>query len=251
MDTSGSGALSDNAELAGNVASARAIPLPTDFASLYPFDIVKTPHNRRLLEHNQKLKEMFLDLVAYQNANPAHPNPLSRNEIDHEIEVEREIAKKKKRFRAQLAIVKTAFRDSVMKTREEKQQTAEAKKENDALVLQLHNLKYEEESLKKEISAARNYDHKYTKLPLIPVEEFLEQFPDCKDLSERELMSARIEHEYKDRVKLEECRQEKLKQKQLLIAEVKKRKEDLGKLDESVEKFIEAGIPIETALAKE
>jgi len=89
-----------------------------------------------------------------------------------------------------------------------------------------------------------HFSHKYTKLPLIPVEQFLEKFPEYKDKSEAELMEARIEHEHKDRVALEEQRQEKLKMKQQLIAEVKRRKEDLDKLDERLEKFIDvSGTP--------
>lgn len=93
--------------------------------------------------------------------------------------------------------------------------------------------------------------HKYMKLPLIPVEDFLEEFPEHKDLSEHDLTTARIEHEHQVRLKLEERRQEKLKQKQKLIAEVKKGKDDLTKLDTMVEKFIEAAEPIKKVLATE
>jgi THO complex subunit 5 len=64
-------------------------------------------------------------------------------------------------------------------------------------------------------------------------------------------MIARIEQEHQDRVKLEERRQEKLKQKQKLIAEVKKGKDDLTKLDSMVEKFVEAAEPIRKVLATE
>lgn len=90
--------------------------------------------------------------------------------------------------------------------------------------------------------------HKYKKLQLIPVEEFLEMFPEHKDAPEGELMTARIEHEHQVRVKLEERRQEKLKQKQMLIAEVKKRKDDLTNLDGMLEKFTEAAEPIRKTL---
>lgn len=89
------------------------------------------------------------------------------------------------------------------------------------------------------------------KLPLISVEAFLEEFPEHQDATEREIMIARIEHEYQVRVKLEERRQEKLKQKQKLIAEVKKGKDDLTKLDTMVEKFIEAAEPIKKVLGTE
>jgi THO complex subunit 5 len=93
--------------------------------------------------------------------------------------------------------------------------------------------------------------HKYMKLPLITAEEYLDQFPEHSEFSEHELMTARIEHEHQVRVKLEERRQEKLKQKQKLIAEVKKGKDDLTKLDAMVEKFIEAAEPIKKVLATE
>ncbi len=96
-----------------------------------------------------------------------------------------------------------------------------------------------------------NHSHKYMKLPLIAVENYLEEFPEHNDLSEHDLMTARIEHEHQVRLKLEERRQEKLKQKQKLIAEVKKGKDDLTKLDTMVEKFIEAAEPIKKVLATE
>lgn len=89
------------------------------------------------------------------------------------------------------------------------------------------------------------------KLPLVPVEEFLEEFPEHKGLPEHDLTTARIEHEHQVRLKLEERRQEKLKQKQKLIAEVKKGKDDLTKLDNMVEKFVEAAEPIKKVLATE
>jgi THO complex subunit 5 len=89
------------------------------------------------------------------------------------------------------------------------------------------------------------------KLPLISAEQYLEEFPEQRELSEHDLTTARIEHEHQIRLKLEERRQEKLKQKQKLIAEVKKGKDDLTKLDTMVEKFIEAAEPIKKVLATE
>jgi hypothetical protein len=81
--------------------------------------------------------------------------------------------------------------------------------------------------------------HKYFSLPLIPVEEFLEQFPEHRETNEHELMIARINHEHAEREKLEQARQELLKRKQALIAENKKRKDDLASLDQDLEKFID------------
>ena len=81
--------------------------------------------------------------------------------------------------------------------------------------------------------------HKYLSLPLIPVEEFLELFPEHSETNEHDLMIARINHEHAEREKLEQARQELLKHKQALIAENKKRKDDLANLDQDLEKFID------------
>ena len=88
------------------------------------------------------------------------------------------------------------------------------------------------------------YSHKYQQLPLIPVEEFLAQKPEFAESSEDELMAARIEHERIERETLEQQRQELLKRKQKLIADNKRRKDDLANLDKDLEKFIDVSFPI-------
>lgn len=52
-------------------------------------------------------------------------------------------------------------------------------------------------------------------------------------------MIARIEHERTEREALEQKRMELLKRKQKLIADNKKRKDDLANLDKKLEKFID------------
>jgi hypothetical protein len=66
-------------------------------------------------------------------------------------------------------------------------------------------------------------------------------FPEHRESSENDLMIARINHEHAEREKLEQARQELLKRKQALIAENKKRKDDLANLDQDLEKFIDVG----------
>ena len=56
-------------------------------------------------------------------------------------------------------------------------------------------------------------------------------------------MIARIKHEHDEREKLEQARQELLKRKQALIAENKKRKDDLANLDADLERFIDVSPP--------
>lgn len=82
---------------------------------------------------------------------------------------------------------------------------------------------------------------------MIPVEEFLELFPEHRETDEHELMIARINHEHAEREKLEQARQELLKRKQALIAENKKRKDDLANLDKDLERFIDVCAPLSSA----
>lgn len=56
-------------------------------------------------------------------------------------------------------------------------------------------------------------------------------------------MVARIDHERAEREALEQQRQELLKRKAKLIAENKKRKDDLANLDKDLERFIDVRIP--------
>lgn len=150
-----------NSDMANTSEMANSGDADADFPSLTnldPFEVVQTPYLRQLLELNQKFKDMFKEYNEFVLANPANPNPTTQAEIDKEQQVEIEVQRKRKRVIAQLSLVKTAHRRAIMKSREEKEKTAKAKQENDGLVLQLHNLKYEQESLQKEIYAADNYE---------------------------------------------------------------------------------------------
>lgn len=90
--------------------------------------------------------------------------------------------------------------------------------------------------------------HAYAALPLITLEEFLSLFPEHAELPETELMPLRIAHEEVERKKLEVERQELMKKKLELQKENGKRKEDLRKLDERLEKFLEGARGIEEVL---
>ncbi|KAF2965371.1 hypothetical protein GQX73_g8192 [Xylaria multiplex] len=81
--------------------------------------------------------------------------------------------------------------------------------------------------------------HSYQQLPLIPAEEFLALKPEYATDDENTLMVARIEHERSEREALEQKRMELLKRKQKLIADNKRRKDDLSNLDKELEKFID------------
>jgi THO complex subunit 5 len=84
-----------------------------------------------------------------------------------------------------------------------------------------------------------SHSHSYQQLPLIPAERFLAENPEHVGADENALTIARIDHEHAERLALEEQRQGLLKKKQGLIADNKKRKDDLANLDKDLEKFID------------
>jgi THO complex subunit 5 len=133
--------------------------MPAELSGFNIADLVKSPHNVRLYKEVQKLKKLINELVDYQLAHPKNPKPTTREEIDNDKKASQEIEKREKYIRAQLSIIKSLYRQSVMKVREEKANTSDDRAVNDALILGLHNLKYEEQSLRSEISAAENYEY--------------------------------------------------------------------------------------------
>jgi THO complex subunit 5 len=161
-----------------------------------------------------------------------------------------EISKQQKLLITNLARLRGLHRSSQLRGRHVKQETAGARQEVDRLHLQLQNLYYEQRHLQGEIAACESYDHTYQQLPLIPVEEFLAAKPEHANDDENALMIARIEHERIERETLEQKRMELLKRKQKLIADNKKRKDDLANLDKELEKFIDAAKPIQKLFEK-
>jgi len=148
--------------------SIRDEALPGDSANCNVADLVKTPHNTRLLKEVQTLKSLIAGLVDYQLAHPKITEPSTREEARSEKTAQREIEKKEKYIRAQLSVIKSLYRQSVLKVREEKAKTSDDRAVNDALILGLHNLKYEEQSLRSEISAAEYYESVNLQPPSIP-----------------------------------------------------------------------------------
>ncbi|KAK2746691.1 hypothetical protein FQN57_003036 [Myotisia sp. PD_48] len=161
-----------------------------------------------------------------------------------------ELSRQQRHVYSLLAHLRGLNRDAILNVRETKQKTAEARQEIDRLHLHLQNLYYEQRHLNGEISACESYDHSHLSLPLLPIEDFVALYPEHAESDLHQLMVARISHEHSEREKLEQARQELLKRKQALIAENKKRKEDLASLDQDLERFIDAAKPIQKIFEK-
>ncbi|KAF2757264.1 hypothetical protein EJ05DRAFT_61035 [Pseudovirgaria hyperparasitica] len=200
--------------------------------------IVTSPHLQSVLSTAQQTRDACLALIDTLTS----PDAFTQSN---------KIAPSHKHVNAQLAKIRHLNRKAVLGARETKAQTAEARSGVDTLHLQLQNLYYEQRHLRGEIGACEDYEHKYMTLPLISAQTFLDLFPDHVGYDENELMVARIEHEHMERQALEEQRQGLLRKKQGLIAENKKRREDLANLDIELEKFVNTAEPIQKIFEKE
>lgn len=148
----------------GGKKSGADIADPSSNEVPFEFDasLIRTTHNSYLYQQNEKLKKQINDLVDYELAHPKHPKPTTREEIENERKIDHEIDLKERKVKGQLGIVRSLYRQSVVKVRDEKAKTADDRAVNDALILGLHNLKYEEQSLRSEIAAAENYEYVLT-----------------------------------------------------------------------------------------
>ncbi|KAM7196146.1 putative THOC5 family protein [Naviculisporaceae sp. PSN 640] len=215
---------------------------------------ISDPSLRSVLEISNAAREQAVSLLNEISATlsgGAAPSPATLAEL----------TKQQKILNTNLAQLRGLHRSANFRARETKGTTAEARHEVDVLHLQLQNLYYEQHHLEGEISACEGFEHSYQKLPLIPVEEFLSLHPEhARDAEahkdeddeayENALMIARINHERAGREALEQQRLELQKRKQKLIAENKKRRDDLANLDKDLEKFIDAAKPIQKMFEK-
>ncbi|KAK4241799.1 Fms-interacting protein-domain-containing protein [Achaetomium macrosporum] len=206
---------------------------------------ITDPALASVLETSRAAREQAQTLVSLvERATAAHANgPLPADALT-------EISKQQKLLNSTLAQLRGLHRAAHFRARETKSLTAEARHEVDVLHLQLQNLYYEQRHLEGEIAACEGFEHTYQLLPLIPVDEFLAQHPEHADADENALMVARINHERAEREALEQQRLELLKRKQKLIAENKKRRDDLANLDKDLERFIDAAKPIQKMFEK-
>ncbi|KAI2615717.1 Fms-interacting protein-domain-containing protein [Hypoxylon sp. NC1633] len=205
-------------------------------------ELVTDPNLSTVLDASRNTRQQALDLIDHIAA--AGPTESVSSETRQDI------SKQQKLLITNLAQLRGLHRAAHFDARQTKAQTSEARQEVDRLHLELQNLYYEQRHLQGEIAACESYDHTYQQLPLIPLEEFLALKPEHADDDENTLMIARIEHERSEREALEQKRMELLKQKQKLIADNKKRKDDLANLDKELEKFIDAAKPIQKLFDK-
>ena len=86
---------------------------------------------------------------------------------------------------------------------------------------------------------------------MITLDDYLQHFPEQRQLSEQDMMPKRIEFEKIERERMEEARLELVEVKQKLLKDNAQKKEELRKLDEKLEAMVDSFKPIEEALVKD
>ncbi|KAK0307140.1 hypothetical protein LTR01_005786 [Friedmanniomyces endolithicus] len=174
----------------------------------------------------------ILDLLTQYHAR--EDPPPDESILDEQLA----LSKQQKLLLAHLAQLRGLNRKAVLGVRTTKAETAERRQEIDGLHLGLGNLGYEQRHLRGEIEACEGYEHRFHELAMVPVEEFLERWPEMRGEGDHEVTIARIEDERVARQGLEEVRLKLVKRKEALVKETAAKREELGRLDVEVEKWL-------------
>ena len=83
------------------------------------------------------------------------------------------------------------------------------------------------------------------------LDEYLEYFPEQEGLSEEELMPRRIEYEAEERRRIEGERKELVRVKERLVGENARRKEEMKKMDEKLEGWVDGLGALEDELKRD
>lgn len=205
-------------------------------------DVITSPVLTPCLETSQAALTQTTQLIEFLSQHASSPTT---------TELQLHVARQQKIVSAYLSRLRLQTRKAAYAARTTKLETAEARKHVDGLLLQLQNLYYEQRHLSGEIASCEDYNHSYRDLPLIDTEEYLERFPDQQELSEEELMPNMIEFEAAERARMEQERLDLMKVKEKLIAENMKRKEDMKKMDEKLEAWIDGLGKLEEDMKKD
>ncbi|KAK0943595.1 hypothetical protein LTR48_004514 [Friedmanniomyces endolithicus] len=174
----------------------------------------------------------ILDLLAAYHAREDPPHDSSI------LEEQLALSKQQKLLLAHLAQLRGLNRKAVLGVRTTKAETAERRQEIDGLHLGLGNLYYEQRHLRGEIEACEGYEHRFHELSMVPVEEFIGRWPEMRVAGEHEVTIARIEDERVARQGLEDVRLRLVKRKEALVKGTAAKREELGRLDVEVEKWL-------------
>ena len=115
---------------------------------------------RSVLETSTLTQEQCMSLLDYAETHPSSGTSAVAASLPAEEEkVRLEISRRQKLLFTYLAQLRGLNRDAILRVRQTKQATAEARQEIDRLHLQLQNLYYEQKHLMGEIAACESYEY--------------------------------------------------------------------------------------------
>ena len=126
--------------------------MPASTADIKTEDIVTDAYLQSVLATSLHTREQCMNLIDLVEANAiaASQNP--------SLDVQLDISKQQRLLYSYLGQLRELNRNAILKVRNTKQTTAEARQEIDRLHLQLQNLYYEERHLRGEIAACESYE---------------------------------------------------------------------------------------------
>ncbi|KAJ3103861.1 hypothetical protein HDU97_009780 [Phlyctochytrium planicorne] len=131
-------------------------------------------------------------------------------------------------------------------TRNVKAETADAKQAMDRQFLSLQNLNYERLHIEREIANCKADGSIYQRIDLIPESEFREIHPDlAPNLTDHELMLARLQFELSERERLAKEANELKAKRDIIRKDLAKSQAELDLLDKEVDSFLKSSLPIQ------
>ena len=116
--------------------------------------IVKDPYLQSVLETSSLTRDQCLTLVNLVSSHPVSSSELQKPPVQEQLE----LSKQQKLLYSKLSHLRGQNRNALLKVRETKQATAEARQEVGRLHLQLGNLYYEEKHLRGEVAGCESYE---------------------------------------------------------------------------------------------
>lgn len=126
--------------------------MPTAIADMKTEDIVTDSYLQSVLATSFLTREQCTNLISLIEANPTAASQTPS------LEVQLDVSKQQRLLYSHLGQLRELNRNAILKVRNTKQTTAEARQEIDRLHLQLQNLYYEERHLRGEITACESYE---------------------------------------------------------------------------------------------
>ena len=130
------------------------MPAVTQPSGTATTSLVTDPYLVRVLETANLTRDECLALVDLVSSHSLSSSDVQKPSLDAQLQ----LSKQQKLLYSQLSQLRGQNRNALLKVRETKQVTAEARQEVDRLHLQLGNLYYEEKHLRGEVAACESYE---------------------------------------------------------------------------------------------